>query len=263
MATGSSSSNTVDTQSSVSEVESDTSSTSCSATPAPSLLDRPKAPQKSQFARKRAIKTNSGKFYKRHTILSNKNDPKSVSPAERVSQYKDEPFTVSAGKLFCFAYREEVGLKKSVINKHVTSSKKHQAAKLRLKDKQQRETDIAQAFHEYASQEHAVGETLPENQQVYRVNVVSTFLRAGVPISKIEVFCPLLEDTGYRLAGRQTMSNLIPFIHQEEIKRIKREREKFQSFSMAPQGLVKLWPLSFALLIQSGLFNSVSFVCNS
>ena len=97
MATGSSSSNTVDTQSSVSEVESDTSSTSCSATPAPSLLDRLKAPQKSQLARKRAIKTNSGKFYKRHTIPSTKNDPKSVSPAERVSQYKDEPFTVSAG----------------------------------------------------------------------------------------------------------------------------------------------------------------------
>ena len=88
----------MDTQSSVSEVESDTSSTSCSATPAPSLLDRLKAPQKSQLARKRAIKTNSGRFYKRHTIPSTKSDPKSVSPAERVSQHKDEPFTVSAGK---------------------------------------------------------------------------------------------------------------------------------------------------------------------
>ena len=79
MVTGS---NAVDTQSSVSEVESNTSSTSCSATPAPLLLDRLKAPQKSQLARKRAIKTNSGRFYKRHTIPSTKNDPKSVSPAE-------------------------------------------------------------------------------------------------------------------------------------------------------------------------------------
>ena len=81
---------------------------------------------------------------------------------------------MSAGKLFCFGCREEVCLKKSVIDKHVASAKKHQAAKLRLKDKQQRETDIAQAFREYASQEHAVGETLSESQQVYRVNVVST-----------------------------------------------------------------------------------------
>lgn len=38
----------------------------------------------------------------RHTkdIPSTKNDLKSVSAAESVSQYKDEPFTVSAGKLF-------------------------------------------------------------------------------------------------------------------------------------------------------------------
>ena len=57
------------------------------------------------------MKTNSGKSYKRHRTPSGKNDPKSVTPAERVSQYKDEPFTVSAGKLFCLACRE-VGLKK-------------------------------------------------------------------------------------------------------------------------------------------------------
>ena len=107
----------------------------------------------------------------------------------------------------------------------MSSSKKHQAAKLNLKDKQQREADIAQAFHEYASQEHVVGDTLLENQQVYRVNMVTTFLRAGVPVSKIDVFRPLLEDTGYCLAGWQTMSDLIPFIHQEEIKRIKKEIE--------------------------------------
>ena len=48
---------------------------------------------------------------------------------------------MSAGKLFCCVCQEEVG-------NHVKSSKKHQAAKVKLNDKQQRETDIAQAFHE-------------------------------------------------------------------------------------------------------------------
>ena len=57
------------------------------------------------------VKYNRGKSYKRHTILSTKNDPKIVSPVERVSQYKDELFTVSAGKLFYLACLEEVGLK--------------------------------------------------------------------------------------------------------------------------------------------------------
>ena len=208
----------------LSETESEKDTSTCSSSSL-SLLDRLKAPQKSQFSRKRAIKTNSGKIYKRHTIPSTKNDPKSVSAAERVSQYKDEPFTVSAGKLFCRACREEVGLKKSVIDKHVSSSNKHHVAKLKLKEKQQREVDIAQAFHKYASQEHAVGDTLPESQQVHRINVVSTFLRAGVPLSKIDVFRPVLEDGRYRLAGRRTMSDLIPFIHQEEVKKIKSEIE--------------------------------------
>ena len=46
---------------------------------------------------------------------------RSVSPAENVLQYKDEPLSLSAGKLFCFACREEVGLKKSLIDKHVSS----------------------------------------------------------------------------------------------------------------------------------------------
>ena len=95
------------------------------------LLDRLKAPQKSQFARKRAIKTHCGKIYKRHTIPSINHDSKSVPAAERVSQYKDEPFTVSAGTLFCTVCWEEVGLKMFVIDKHVSGSKKHQVAKLR------------------------------------------------------------------------------------------------------------------------------------
>ena len=171
------------------------------------------------------MKTNSGKSYKRHRTPSGKNDPKSVTPAERVSQYKDEPFNVSAGKLFCLACREEVGLKKSVIDNHVNCLKKHSAAKLKMKEKQSREQDIAEAFREYTSQKHTVGETLPENQQVYRVKVVTTFLRAGVPVSNIDVFRPLLEDTGYRLAGRRTMSDFIPFIHQQEQKKVKSELE--------------------------------------
>ena len=205
-----------------SDVSEANNTSSCSST---SILDRLKAPQKSQLSRKRAIKTNSGKIYNRHTLPSAKNDPKSVSAAERVSQYKEEPFTVSAGKLFCRACREEVGLKKSVIDNHVKSSKKHQVAKVKLNDKQQREIDIAQAFHEYAAQEHAAGETLPDNQQVHRVNIVSTFMRAGVALSKMDVFRPLLEEGGYRIAGRRTMSDLIPFIHQQEVKRVKSEIE--------------------------------------
>ena len=38
-----------------------------------------------------------------------------------------------------------------MINNHVNCSKKHSAAKLKMKEKQSREQDIAEAFREYTS----------------------------------------------------------------------------------------------------------------
>ena len=35
---------------------------------------------------------------------------------------------------------------------------------------------------------HQKGETLPQDQRIYRVKVVQTFLRAGVPLSKLAIF---------------------------------------------------------------------------
>lgn len=67
---------------------------------------------------------------------------------------------------------------------------------------------------------HPVGEMLPEDQRMFRVKVTSTILKAGVPLN---VFQDLLEENGYRLAGRRLMSDLIPFILSEEKQQIKEE----------------------------------------
>ena len=64
------------------------------------------------------------------------------------------------------------------------------------------------------------GEELPLAQQVYRVKVITTFLHAGVPINKLDLFRDLLEEN---VAGRRTMSDLIPFAYQEEQRRVKTE----------------------------------------
>ena len=76
---------------------------------------------------------------------------------------------VSCGRLFCQACREEIGLKKSVIDNHVQHSKKHSVGKERLAEKGKREGDIADALCAYNSREHLAGEELPPEQQVYRV----------------------------------------------------------------------------------------------
>ena len=134
----------------------------------------------SEFARKQKLKTNPAVPGKRQYPPKTAHNPKTVTPSQRVSQYPDEPLTVSAGKLFSQACREEVELKKSVIENHIKRSRKHVTGKDILCHKQQLERDIAEALREYNDEKHVAGEQLPKEQQVFRVQVVSTFLKAGI-----------------------------------------------------------------------------------
>ena len=46
---------------------------------------------------------------------------------------------------------------------------------------------------------HPVGETLPMEQWLYRLKVLKTFLRAAVPLSKLDAFRDILEENMFRL----------------------------------------------------------------
>jgi len=50
---------------------------------------------------------------------------------------------------------------------------------------------------------HLWGETLPQAQQVFRVKVLKTYLRAGIPLNKIGPLRELLEVRCYRLCDRR------------------------------------------------------------
>ena len=66
---------------------------------------------------------------------------------------------------------------------------------------------------------------IAENTQVFRIKVVSTFLRAGVPLNKLEVFGEIFEETGYRLTDRRNLHDLIPFIHKQEFEKKSRRNQ--------------------------------------
>lgn len=85
------------------------------------------------------------------------------------------------------------------------------------------ESDILQALKAYDSQVHPVGDGLPYSTRVYRVKVVTTMLKAGVPLSKMDLFRDLLEEHAYALTSSTHLRQLIPFILQEELTRIKRK----------------------------------------
>ena len=48
-------------------------------------------------------------------------------------------------------------------------------------------------------QEHLVGEALSSECQVYRIKVLTTFLKSGNPLNKLECFRKLLEENSTTL----------------------------------------------------------------
>ena len=81
-------------------------------------------------------------------------------------------------------------MKRSIVSNHVKSTK-HVEGKKWLLQKEAREVDIAVAMKQNDDATHRKGETLAEEQRVYRVRVMKAFLKAGVPLAKLR---ELLEE---------------------------------------------------------------------
>lgn len=216
----SSSSINMDSESTESDRETEPSTSDTSAVH--TLLDKLKSPSPADINRPRRIKTNKppvGKHSCRGALTS---DPKKVTPRQRVREFDNECLTVSRGSLFWLGCREQLSLKRSVISNHIHSIK-HSSSKERLKSKEIRERDLAESLKKHNSLLHPRGETLPEEHQIYRVKVVTTFLKAGVPLNKIDLFKELLEANAFRLTERHSMNDHIPFILKCEEATIQKE----------------------------------------
>ena len=117
----------------------------------------------------------------------------------KVREFAGENLSVLSGKLFCNACWETLSVKKSVLIQHVKSVK-HATGKERLASKQARERNIAYMLRKYDKDEQPIGETLSEEVRFYRIGVVTSFLKAGVPRSKIDCFRDLLKENAFRLS---------------------------------------------------------------
>ena len=211
-------SSTATNQSEASDADVDTADTSSSES---AFLLSLRQSTSSDFARKRQGLKNPPPVVKRRARRHGAFDPISVTPSQRVKEFPNESLTVSNKRLFCNACREEVGLKSTVVRNYVRSNK-HEMGKNRLARKDAVERDIAQAFRA-AETEHSRGETLREDQRVYRVRVVHVFLRTATPLNKLSYFRCLLEENALRLANRRQLADLIPFVFSQEQKNLKKE----------------------------------------
>lgn len=144
-------------------------------------------------------------------------------PSEQVKQFPNECVVVRTGKLFCDACREEVALKKSTIRSHLYSGGKHKASKERLSRKEARERDIAQNLLTFDKEVEPAGQALSMEVRVYRTKVVENFLRAGIPLSKVDMMREILEENSLRLTHSSHLADYIPVVHKREQEELRDE----------------------------------------
>ena len=68
-----------------------------------------------------------------------------------------------------------------------------------------------------------MGEMLAEEQRVFRVEVVKSFLLGCVALHKMDHLRPLLEKHGHHLTSGSHMSQLVPDILITELTRLREE----------------------------------------
>ena len=162
---GSASEPIVSTLTETGSVATDSSSPSSSST-AKTFLSSLRQPAPSKLARIRKVQCNPPIGKKRSAAGRSAYAPTTVQTFDRVKQYPDEHFIVSAKKLFCTACREEISTKKSVINLHIKSTK-HASGKKKFQQQNSTELTIAEALKSYDSSHHTVGESLPDSTRVF------------------------------------------------------------------------------------------------
>ena len=101
------------------------------------------------------------------------------------------------------------------------SSKKHLIGKEKLKKSKLKDQTIIEAFKRERS--GTKDSTLSMAERAYRLEVIEEFLKAGIPISKIDKLRPLLEKNGHRVTGSTHLGQYVSIIFKQEIERIKQE----------------------------------------
>ena len=112
-----------------------------------------------------------------------------------MNKFPGEFLEFLSGRLFCGACSEFVSTKLTTVKTHLTT-KKHAAGKETRRKLRLKEVTIAQALKQ-DQQAHKVGEMLPEELRTFRVQVVESFLSAGIPLGKVDSLRDILERGGY------------------------------------------------------------------
>ena len=90
--------------------------------------------------------------------------------------------------------------------------------------KEKKERNIADMLQRHDWEVHLVGETLSAPVRFHRVKVVTTFMKVGVPLNKLDYFRDLLEENAFSSSSSQQLRDYIPVILRKAMRRL---RNKF------------------------------------
>ena len=177
-----------------------------------------------------------------------------VNPNERIVEFPNEHLCISAGKLFCGVCRTVVQTKKSIVRSHVLS-KHHLLSKERRVKSKNHQATITKSWKVYQKKKadelkgtgltKATGDTTV----LRRANVVESFLKAGVALTKIDHLRPLLGNNNLNLTHSSHMAQLVPFLLEVELEKLKEEIKQAQHVAVIFDGTTHLGE-AFAIIIR-------------
>ena len=103
----------------------------------------------------------------------------------------------------------------------------------------------------YERETNPRGETLSELNKLYRIKVVTAFLKSGIPLQKIDGLREVLEAGRYRLTNARGIHDLVPFVRTNEGNKIKEELSE-KSVSALFDGSTRLGE-AFAIVLRLNL----------
>ena len=184
-------------------------------------------PAKASISRQRKIQTNPAEKKRNARGAVDPN----VSSWERVQEFKDECLTVVSGKLRCEACKETMSKKKSTVKKHIVSQKHIKSKDILTKSKMRYQSIVALIGKQKRSK---------RIKRVYRYELVEALLKAGIPMSKVDIMRPFLEKYGHRLTSRTHLAEFVPLILKKEKDTVKSEISTNDGFSVIFDGSTRL-----------------------
>ena len=144
---------------------------------------------------------------------------KLVQLQQRIENFPDDMLSVSNGQLYCDFCHMTLSLKKSIVQDHISSDrhcrgKEARSAQVLRQEKVLKSWNLYQKRHADDLSGTGLTHAVESARSLARIEVMSVFLKAGIPLAKITHLRPFLEEGLARLTDELHLRTYIPLIQE-------------------------------------------------